>query len=145
MECVVQARAPWNWLASYQGQTGASRCGHRTEVGPLFFSGTSCWPITCCIPRRCRQSDGIDDVIEILSRMQIPFVRQVLNEGGIVVKQVTLGVLPSCITMVLLQVFFHDPDHNTIEICNCDCLPMVEISDENLPSADAPNHRQEKR
>lgn len=25
------------------------------------------------------------------------------------------------------QVFFHDPDHNMIEICNCDCLPVVPL------------------
>jgi hypothetical protein len=25
----------------------------------------------------------------------------------------------------LAQLFFHDPDHNMIEICNCDCIPIV--------------------
>ncbi len=28
------------------------------------------------------------------------------------------------------QVFMHTPDHETIEICNCDCLPVVPLTGE---------------
>ncbi len=35
-----------------------------------------------------------------------------------------------CLTVpVVLQVFFHDPDYNMIEICNCDNLPKELLSE----------------
>lgn len=27
-----------------------------------------------------------------------------------------------------LQVFCHDPDHNMLEFCNCNCLPVLPLS-----------------
>ena len=39
-----------------------------------------------------------------------------------------------------LQIFFHDPDHNMIEICNCDMLPIVLLEDADTDSLAA--HRQ---
>jgi hypothetical protein len=30
-----------------------------------------------------------------------------------------------------MQIFFHDPDYNMIEICNCDCLPIEPLAQPN--------------
>jgi hypothetical protein len=30
--------------------------------------------------------------------------------------------------MAAMKVFFHDPDNNMIEICNCNCLPVVPLA-----------------
>jgi hypothetical protein len=30
--------------------------------------------------------------------------------------------------MAVMKVFFHDPDNNMIEICNCNCLPVVPLA-----------------
>lgn len=60
------------------------------------------------------QSDSVELVVTLLNEMDIPFLTQEVVEDAITVK----------------QVFFHDPDHNMIEVCNCDCLPLIEISRE---------------
>lgn len=57
------------------------------------------------------QADSLDDVEEQLVRRSIPYVRQKVVEGGLEVQ----------------QLFFHDPDNNMIEVCNCDCLPIIPI------------------
>lgn len=44
----------------------------------------------------------------MLEALGIEFVKETTNEQG----------------MVLEQIFFHDLDHNMIEICNCDTLPV---------------------
>eukprot|EP00210_Caulerpa_lentillifera_P007991 g7630.t1 len=56
-------------------------------------------------------TDSIELVMKLLKEKEIPFVTQDVMEGGITIN----------------QVFFHDPDHNMIEICNCDQLPVIEI------------------
>lgn len=39
-----------------------------------------------------------------------------------------------------MQVFFHDPDNNLIEVCNCDCLPIIPLYGGNpsQPAAEEP-------
>lgn len=46
-----------------------------------------------------------------LLEYNIPYVRDSVVENGIVVS----------------QIFFHDPDFNVVEICNCDCLPVMPL------------------
>ncbi|EIE21999.1 Glyoxalase/Bleomycin resistance protein/Dihydroxybiphenyl dioxygenase, partial [Coccomyxa subellipsoidea C-169] len=53
------------------------------------------------------QATSLEEVERRLSDFNIPFVKANVEEHGIVVS----------------QVFFHDPDYNMIEICNCDNLP----------------------
>ncbi|KAL4452469.1 hypothetical protein ABPG75_008131 [Micractinium tetrahymenae] len=57
------------------------------------------------------QADSLEEVEAQLVRRGIPFVRQAVVEEGIEVQ----------------QLFFHDPDNNMIEVCNCDCLPIIPI------------------
>lgn len=47
-----------------------------------------------------------------LNELRIPFVREKVKEGDIIVD----------------QLFFHGPDNEMIEICNCDCLPVRPLS-----------------
>lgn len=54
------------------------------------------------------QSDSLADVKRKLTAWGVPFLQESVVEGGIHVT----------------QIFFHDPDGNMIEICNCDCLPI---------------------
>ncbi|XP_076886897.1 glyoxylase I 4-like [Bidens hawaiensis] len=58
------------------------------------------------------QSESIDYVEKKLKEMAIKYLRQRLEEGGIYVD----------------QLFFHDPDGFTIEICDCDILPVIPIA-----------------
>ncbi|GIM08531.1 hypothetical protein Vretimale_12539 [Volvox reticuliferus] len=60
------------------------------------------------------QAASLADVEEALSREGIPYVKNVFAEDGIQVS----------------QLFFHDPDDNMIEICNCDVLPVVPLKDD---------------
>ncbi|PRW57501.1 metallothiol transferase [Chlorella sorokiniana] len=57
------------------------------------------------------QADSLDGVQAALRSRGIPFVRQEVVEGGMLVE----------------QLFFHDPDNNMIEVCNCDCIPIVPL------------------
>ncbi|KAK9828528.1 hypothetical protein WJX72_000603 [[Myrmecia] bisecta] len=54
------------------------------------------------------QCDSLQEVEQSLKRLGISCVKASVEEAGITVQ----------------QIFFHDPDHNMIEICNCDCLPI---------------------
>jgi catechol 2,3-dioxygenase-like lactoylglutathione lyase family enzyme len=54
------------------------------------------------------QSDSLDVVEERLNSRGIPFVKEAVVEHG----------------LRITQIFLHDPDHNMVEICNCDCLPI---------------------
>lgn len=66
-------------------------------------------------PRANHISFQADDLQEVERRLKvhgIPYVKQDVKEDGITVK----------------QVFFHDPDDNMIEICNCELLPIVPIN-----------------
>lgn len=38
--------------------------------------------------------------------------------------------------MTVRQVFFHDPDGNMIEVCNCDEFPVCRIANAQLPGLD---------
>lgn len=44
-----------------------------------------------------------------LTDLGIPWVREAVVEGGVVVT----------------QIFFKDPDCNMVEVCDCACLPIV--------------------
>jgi catechol 2,3-dioxygenase-like lactoylglutathione lyase family enzyme len=63
------------------------------------------------------QSDSLEVVEERLSSMGIDYDKEHVVENGI---RVT-------------QVFFHDPDRNMIEICNCDCLPIKPMRSTSRP------------
>lgn len=54
------------------------------------------------------QSDSLTDVEERLNKLGIKWKQATVVEGGIKIS----------------QLFFHDPDNNMVEICNCDCLPI---------------------
>nr|GME02230.1 metallothiol transferase FosB [Ipomoea batatas] len=60
------------------------------------------------------QCESMDAVEKKLKDMEIEWVRQRVEEGGIYVD----------------QLFFHDPDGFMIEICNCDNLPVVPLAGE---------------
>lgn len=57
------------------------------------------------------QADSLVEVEAALRRLGIPFERQQVVEDGIQVQ----------------QLFFHDPCNNMIEVCNCDCLPIIPL------------------
>jgi len=67
------------------------------------------------------QSDSLAEVKAKLSHMNIPFRQETVLEAGIKVT----------------QVFFHDPDNNMIEICNCDCLPIRPLDTNNCAFSSA--------
>ncbi|KAJ1702180.1 hypothetical protein LUZ63_001959 [Rhynchospora breviuscula] len=58
------------------------------------------------------QCENIDMVKERLGEIGKEYVCAEVKDGGILVD----------------QIFFHDPDGNTIEICNCQNLPVVPLS-----------------
>ncbi|CAI8591577.1 unnamed protein product [Vicia faba] len=66
------------------------------------------------------QCSDMKIIMKKLDRMKIEYVTAVVEEGGIEVD----------------QVFFHDPDGYMIEICNCQNLPVLPIS--NCPLNQAP-------
>ncbi|PRW32522.1 metallothiol transferase isoform A [Chlorella sorokiniana] len=55
------------------------------------------------------QADSLEEVAAELERRGVPFVRQTVAEGG----------------MLVGQLFFHDPDNSMIEVCDCHQLPLV--------------------
>lgn len=57
-------------------------------------------------------SPDLDAVEAHLSKHHVPTVRATVFEAG---TRVT-------------QVFCHDPDHNMLEFCNCNCLPITPLS-----------------
>mmetsp|Transcript_11277 Transcript_11277/g.24303 ORF Transcript_11277/g.24303 Transcript_11277/m.24303 type:complete len:261 (+) Transcript_11277:203-985(+) len=59
------------------------------------------------------QSDNLSDVEDRLKACDIEYVKQSVCEDGIRIS----------------QLFFHDPDNNMIEVCNCDLLPVVPLED----------------
>lgn len=64
------------------------------------------------------QCDSMAAVEKKLVEMEIKYVRQRVDEGGIYVD----------------QLFFHDPDGFMIEICNCDNLPVIPLAGEMIRS-----------
>ena len=57
--------------------------------------------------------EPLEEITTRLSSLGIDYKEQVIFEGGV----------------ILNQVFFHDPDRNMIEICNCDTLPIRPLDD----------------
>ncbi|KAK3029095.1 hypothetical protein RJ639_039239, partial [Escallonia herrerae] len=66
-------------------------------------------------PHAC---ESMGTVEKKLKEMKIEYVKRRVEEGGIYVD----------------QLFFHDPDGSTIEICNCDNLPVVPLAGEAIRS-----------
>ncbi|OIS99525.1 PREDICTED: uncharacterized protein LOC109231139 [Nicotiana attenuata] len=58
------------------------------------------------------QCSDMDLIIERLNEMKIEYVTATVKEGGVTVD----------------QLFFHDPDGNMIEICNCQNIPILPLS-----------------
>ncbi|KAK9101961.1 hypothetical protein Sjap_019215 [Stephania japonica] len=58
----------------------------------------------------CESMVGVE---QMLKEMKVEYVSKVVEEDGIIVD----------------QFFFHDPDGFMIEICNCDQLPIIPITD----------------
>ena len=57
---------------------------------------------------------SLDDCARRLGALGVPFVRERVQEGGVVVE----------------QLFFHTPDKLVIEVCNCECLPIRLLNQE---------------
>ncbi|MEW5303098.1 MAG: hypothetical protein WDW38_001422 [Sanguina aurantia] len=55
------------------------------------------------------QAESLAGTEELLKKMGVPYAEALVEEEGLLVR----------------QLFFHDPDYNMIEICNCDVLPIV--------------------
>ncbi|CAN4110719.1 unnamed protein product [Withania somnifera] len=58
------------------------------------------------------QCSDMDLIIQRLNDMEIEYVTATVKEGGVTVD----------------QLFFHDPDGNMIEICNCQNIPIIPLS-----------------
>ncbi|KAJ8572633.1 hypothetical protein K7X08_009144 [Anisodus acutangulus] len=58
------------------------------------------------------QCSDMDFIIQRLDDMKIDYVTSTVKDGGITVD----------------QLFFHDPDGNMIEICNCQNIPILPLS-----------------
>jgi hypothetical protein len=54
---------------------------------------------------------SLEECAARLSSLDVPYVQQRVEEGGLQVD----------------QLFFHTPDRLTIEICNCDSLPVLPL------------------
>ncbi|KAB1199322.1 hypothetical protein CJ030_MR0G025181 [Morella rubra] len=65
------------------------------------------------------QCDSMAIVEKNLKEMEIEYVKSSVEEGGIYVD----------------QLFFHDPDGSMIEICNCDNLPVIPLTDDTFRSS----------
>lgn len=59
----------------------------------------------------CGQCESMALVEKKLKEMEIDYIQQRVEEGGVYVD----------------QLFFHDPDGFMIEICNCDNLPVIPL------------------
>ncbi|XP_049351524.1 glyoxylase I 4-like [Solanum verrucosum] len=58
------------------------------------------------------QCTDMDIIIQRLNDMNVEYVTATVKEGGVTVD----------------QLFFHDPDGNMIEICNCQNIPIIPLS-----------------
>lgn len=63
---------------------------------------------------RLVQCESVAAVENRLQQMKIEYVKSRVEENGIYVD----------------QLFFHDPDGSMIEICNCDNIPVVPLSED---------------
>eukprot|EP00192_Tetraselmis_astigmatica_P020581 CAMPEP_0117650862 /NCGR_PEP_ID=MMETSP0804-20121206/1771_1 /TAXON_ID=1074897 /ORGANISM="Tetraselmis astigmatica, Strain CCMP880" /LENGTH=220 /DNA_ID=CAMNT_0005456773 /DNA_START=396 /DNA_END=1058 /DNA_ORIENTATION=- len=76
---------------------------------------------TCC-PRELNpkddhlsfQCESFTSIVDALEMDGIPYKRTVVRHQGM---------------YEINQVFFHDPDHNMIEICTCECMPVTPLND----------------
>ncbi|CAN4110725.1 unnamed protein product [Withania somnifera] len=68
----------------------------------------------------------MDLIIQRLNDMEIEYVTATVKEGGVTVD----------------QLFFHDPDGNMIEICNCQNLPVLPLSSCPLKKMSTPTFNQ---
>ncbi|GMH40970.1 hypothetical protein BSKO_08880 [Bryopsis sp. KO-2023] len=82
------------------------------------------------------QSDSLEVVKNMLQSNDISFVTATVLEGGITVSQV-FGRSRGDRAVLHNTVFFHDPDNNMIEICNCDCLPVIPMQQPKFTSNQA--------
>ncbi|MCD9558692.1 hypothetical protein HAX54_016226 [Datura stramonium] len=64
-------------------------------------------------------------IIQRLDDMEIEYVTAIVKDGGITVD----------------QLFFHDPDGNMIEICNCQNIPILPLSSCPLNNLPTFNHK----
>ncbi|KAM6580239.1 hypothetical protein CsatA_004013 [Cannabis sativa] len=64
------------------------------------------------------QCESMSTVENKLEEMDIKYEKRRVEEGGIFVD----------------QLFFHDPDGLMIEICNCDNLPVIPLTEESVQS-----------
>ncbi|XVE54392.1 hypothetical protein DITRI_Ditri03aG0077200 [Diplodiscus trichospermus] len=64
------------------------------------------------------QCECMATVEKKLKEMKMEYVKGEVEDGGIRVD----------------QLFFHDPDGNMIEVCNCDILPVVPLSPDAMQS-----------
>ncbi|GLC47938.1 hypothetical protein PLESTB_000041800 [Pleodorina starrii] len=74
------------------------------------------------IPKSCHisfQAANLAEVEDSLVRQGILYVKNLFVEDGVKVG----------------QLFFHDPDNNMIEICNCEVLPVVPVDAANISAA----------
>jgi hypothetical protein len=65
------------------------------------------------------QSDNLNAVMTHLESLNINYIQQKVFEAGIEVA----------------QIFFHDPDNNMVEVCNCDSLPICPLDNMNNNNA----------
>ncbi|KAF3685804.1 putative sodium/metabolite cotransporter BASS2, chloroplastic-like isoform X1 [Capsicum annuum] len=72
------------------------------------------------------QCTDMDLIIQRLDDMEIEYVTATVKEGGVTVD----------------QLFFHDPDGNMIEICNCQNLPVLPLSSCPLKKMSSPTFDQ---
>ena len=129
--------ADFNHISIVVSDTKKSAVFYKTLLGfaevkrPSAFDFEGCWLIRGMLamhliegkPTR-RRRDRIDPksdhisfvssvplsrIEDMLRSMDIPFVKEETREGK---------------DTVLQQIFFTDPDGLTVEVCNCDCLPV---------------------
>ncbi|XWS70680.1 hypothetical protein CRYUN_Cryun03dG0067700 [Craigia yunnanensis] len=75
------------------------------------------------------QCECMATVEKKLKDMKIEYVKGGVEDGGIRVD----------------QLFFHDPDGNMIEVCNCDNLPVVPLPEDAMQSCSLINCNTRKR
>jgi len=106
----IQIRRPGKLEAEYEG-AWLMRDGmaiHLLQGNPMQRSSE----INICADHISFQPSGsLAEVEACLKSHNIAYKMQYVTEGGLTVP----------------QVFFHDPDNNMLEICPCDCLPLVPV------------------
>ncbi|GLJ25532.1 hypothetical protein SUGI_0488980 [Cryptomeria japonica] len=65
------------------------------------------------------QSSDIETIQRKLEDIKMKYEKRVVEEGGVYIE----------------QIFFHDPDGYMIEICNCNKLPLIPLTDGKAPTS----------